>query len=100
MVKTQRHCLASHTCHTPRVSCIGHNDLLLSHVANIGRAAGTLILLYIFTTISLSDQSHDDLLKFLLADRTLHDKIHLVEGLHQGLVVPFFFELFIEVKLK
>lgn len=97
MVETQRHCFTIHTRYASRVTRVGNDDLLFSHVTNIGCAASALFLFYISTTVPLSNQSHNNLFQFLLANGTLHDEIHLVECLHQGFVVSLLFELFIEV---
>jgi hypothetical protein len=100
VVVTQRHCLAIDARHAPRVSRIGHNDLSISDEADVGSAPCKLILMGLLRSIPLCNQFGDDTLEFLLADWTLHYKIHLVEGLHQRFVVLLLLKSFIQVKLK
>jgi hypothetical protein len=58
------------------------------------------MFLHVFAPIPLGDQFADDLFKFLFTDGTLHDKVHLVEGLHQCLVIFPLLKLLIEVELE
>ena len=100
MVKTKWHCLAIDACNTPRVTRIGHYYFLLSNKANIGGAARKLILFVEPAFVALSHQLGDDFLEFLLADVGLHDEVHLIERLHQRLLVFLLFELPVQVQLE
>lgn len=53
VVEAQGNCLAIDAGHAARVPSIGHDDLRLSDVANIGRAACKLMLMCFFGPVAL-----------------------------------------------